>query len=223
MKELLILQHIENEPAGLWLDFIRASGQPYRVVKLYESRELPGLETVARVLCLGGPMNADEDGRYGFLAAEKDFIGRAVRSGIPYFGICLGSQLLARALGAAVYKAPCEEIGWELVEREPNAPDRVFTPELGGRLQVFQWHGDTFDIPRGGVRLHWGERVPNQSFRWGAGAYGIQYHVEIDADLLSRWFKADDPRRGVYLDRWHERRQQLTELSQRIFSSWMAL
>lgn len=223
MKDLLILQHVESEPAGLWSGLIRESGYPHRVVRLYEGQLPPDPAEISRVLCLGGPMNVDEDSRYGFLSVEKDFIRRAVRAGLPYFGICLGAQLLARALGAAVYKAPCEETGWDLVDRESEVPDAVFPRELGDKLQVFQWHSDTFDVPDGAVRLHRGERVLNQSFRWGSKAYGIQFHVEVDGDLLARWFAEEDPRRQEYLRRWHERRQQLTELSRRIFSAWLCL
>lgn len=223
VKPILILQHVECEPPGLWADFIRESGHPSRTVKLHEGQALPAPEEFSRILCLGGPMNVDEDQRYPFLPAEKRLIRQAARSGLPYFGICLGAQLLARALDAAVYKAPCEEVGWDLVDREPRVPDAVFGPELGGKLQVFQWHGDTFDVPEGAVRLHSGERVPNQSFRWGSSAYAIQFHVEVQEDLLRRWFAETDPRRPEYLRRWQERRQQLTELSRRIFSAWMSL
>ncbi|MCG3176119.1 MAG: hypothetical protein MOGMAGMI_01059 [Candidatus Omnitrophica bacterium] len=221
MKTLYVLQHVENEPAGLWSAALVSTGRSHTVVRLYAGEPLPAPENVGALLVLGGPMNVDEDARYPFLGVEKQLIARCVRDGKPYFGICLGAQLLARSLGARVYKAPCEEIGWDTVDRT-SAPDEVFGPELGPKLSVFQWHGDTFDLPEGAVLIHRGERVEHQAFRWGSRAYGVQYHTEIDESMLRQWFP-EGPELEEYVRYWRARHERLGAQTLRIFSAWMSL
>ena len=108
---------------------------------------------------------------------------------LPLLGICLGAQLLAKALGASVYRNPVKEIGFRNVELTAAAGgDRLF----GGRgpaETVFLWHADTFDLPRGAVRLARGEQCPEQAFRYGESAYGVQFHVEMTPELLEAWLR----------------------------------
>ena len=139
-------------------------------------------------------MNVDEVETYPFLAEEVQRLERAVEARLPVLGVCLGAQLLAKALGARVYPNKTKEIGWYEVELLPGVKD---DPLFGGiakpqaeaksKVTVFQWHGDTFDLPPGAVRLARSEQCENQAFRYGRAAYGLQFHLEVTAEIIESW------------------------------------
>jgi GMP synthase-like glutamine amidotransferase len=142
-------------------------------------------------------MNVYEESRYPFLHEEDQFITRLIIEEIPFLGICLGAQILAKACGAKVFKAPAEEIGWDAVMvTEQGRKDRLFlhVPET---MTVFQWHGDTFDVPAGGYLLAEGKVCPSQAFRVGANAYGLQFHIEATPDMVKRWMENERGRVNV--------------------------
>ena len=147
--------------------------------------KLPLQETSGLVV-LGGPMNADEVDRYPFLKLDVQWIQEAIEARLPLLGICLGSQLMAKALGAWVYKNPVKEIGWYPIEWLPAASDDPLFAG-SGTATLFQWHGDTFDLPPGAVRLARGSSCQNQAFRWGSNAYALQFHAEMTAAMIDRW------------------------------------
>src|SRR5439155_18314763 len=121
----------------------------------------------------------NDDTEFPWLAQEKGLIASAVRDGVPFWGACLGVQLLAASLGARVYPAPEPEVGVMAVTLADEAmSDPVFVG-LPRELPTLQWHGDTFDLPNGAVRLAGYEAYPNQAFRWGRNAYGVQFHLEV--------------------------------------------
>jgi GMP synthase (glutamine-hydrolysing) len=133
---------------------------------------------------MGGPMNVDEVERYPGLAVEREWLAEAVRLDIPVLGICLGAQLLARALGAEVRAGEGAEIGFAPVEIHDAAD-----PILGGlapRTTVLHWHGDVFDLPAGAVRLASSAQTELQAFRHG-NAWGVLFHPEADASLVDAW------------------------------------
>ncbi len=132
---------------------------------------------------MGGPMNADDDARYPGLAAERRLLAEAVDADVPVLGVCLGMQLLARALGAQVHRAHGTEIGFGTVD--VVAPDPVLAP-LGARPQVLHWHSDAADLPVGATLLAASGVTPVQAFRAGS-ALGLQFHLEVDDDLLRSW------------------------------------
>ncbi len=151
---------------------------------------IPDTEHYDIVFVFGGPMNADEDDRYPWLPGEREVVRRAVESGQAVVGLCLGSQLLARSLGATVSKNPVKEIGWDLVTlTEDGRNDTVFggLPTL---LPVFQWHGDTFSLPEGAALLATSTRCQHQAFRAGDRVYGFQFHVELTSDMVGEWADA---------------------------------
>ena len=132
-------------------------------------------------------MNVDEVEKYPHLAQEVEWIKQALAAGLPTLGICLGAQLLAKALGAKVYPNRVKEIGWYSAELTPHA-DRDPLFEGGGKqITVFHWHGDTFDLPPGTVRLAESKLCRNQAFRYGRSAYGLQFHIEMTAELIDSW------------------------------------
>jgi GMP synthase (glutamine-hydrolysing) len=127
-----------------------------------------------------------------WLGPEKRLIAAAVAADKPYFGACLGAQLLASALGADIYPGPRPEYGMHTVTLSPAAPtDPVFTG-LPPQVDVFQWHGETFDLPTGSVQLASSPGFPHQAFRVGEQAYGAQFHVEVSAELLAMWLSVPD-------------------------------
>jgi GMP synthase (glutamine-hydrolysing) len=183
----LVLQHIACEPPGVYEDVLRERGATIDRVEIDEGEQLPDRTGIAAIVCMGGPMSATDDAELPWLADEKAFIADAVRSGVPFWGVCLGVQLLAASLGARVYSGPAPEVGVLPVElTEAGRTDPVFSA-LPSEFLTLQWHGDTFDLPQGAVRLAGSPAYPNQAFRIGDSAYGVQFHIEVSADLAREW------------------------------------
>ncbi len=146
----------------------------------------------AGLIILGGTISANDGDRFPFLLAELDWIREAIQRDVPLLGICLGAQLMANALGSAVYRSPRKEIGWYEVELLPAAAeDRLFR-DRSARETVFHWHGDTFDMPAGAVHLARSPLCPQQAFRYGPLAYGLQFHVEMVPELMDLWLREFD-------------------------------
>ncbi|MCF6157562.1 MAG: type 1 glutamine amidotransferase [wastewater metagenome] len=188
---IVFIKHITIEGPGTIADFLEDNKIPYTVIDLSLGDKLPKSEKAFQsVISLGGPMNVYEEERYPFLRAEDTFLKRIVEEDVPFLGICLGAQLIAKALGAQVTKNPEKEIGWYrtvLTDHGLNDPLLKGLPEV---FKVFQWHGDTFHIPRGGKRLAFSELCQNQTLKYGRNVYGIQFHVEITKDMIVQWSDA---------------------------------
>lgn len=194
---VLVLQHIACEPPGAFGDVLRERFAEVVPVELDEDEPLPDWRGFDRIVAMGGPMSVNDDAKLPWLTAEKRLIAEAVRAGKPYWGSCLGVQLLAASLGAKVYAGPKPEIGLLPVRlTEAARADPLFC-DLPDDLLTFQWHGDTFDIPAGGVQLATSELFPNQAFRWGDLAYGIQFHLEVSTDLARSWAEVPEYRDGL--------------------------
>lgn len=147
----------------------------------------PELEAAGLLVVLGGPIGAYEDRLYPFLADELRVIERRLAAGRPVLGICLGSQLMARALGARVYPGGAKEIGWGPLDLS-EAGRRSCLGALGPGTPVLHWHGDTFDLPGGALHLAATERYRNQAFGWGRHGLALQFHLEATARGLERWY-----------------------------------
>jgi GMP synthase (glutamine-hydrolysing) len=184
--EILVLQHIACEPPGVYEDVLRERGAGLRRVEVDEGEPLPSWRDFDAVVAMGGPMSATDDEALPWLREEKALIADAVRAGTPYWGVCLGVQLLAASLGARVYQGPSPEVGLLAVElTEEGVADPVFA-SLPRSFPTLQWHGDTFDLPPGAVRLAGSPPYPNQAFRFGR-AYGVQFHLEVSQDMAREW------------------------------------
>ena len=188
MSDFLVLQHIDCEDLGTIEQAMIHRGISYRYVRLFDGDPLPeDIKNYSGLIILGGPMNVYEEDVYPYLKDEDILIKEAVKRRIPVLGICLGGQLIAKATGAKVNKGAKKEIGWyDLLLTPGGKADKVFknSPE---RLTVFQWHGDTFDIPSDATHLAGSVLFPNQAFRIGDNIYGLQFHLEVTQKMISRW------------------------------------
>ena len=194
---VLVLQHIACEPPGAFRDVLQARGAEVVTVELDEGMPLPDWRGVDRIVAMGGPMSVNDDSTLPWLTAEKRLIGEAVRAGKPFWGTCLGVQLLAASLGGRVYPGQRQEIGVMPVRLTRDARTDPLFRDLPDELPTFQWHGDTFDIPAGGVRLAGSDVFPNQAFRWGDRAYGVQFHLEVSSELARSWAAVPEYRDGL--------------------------
>ncbi len=149
----LVLQHVDCEGLGLWGECCREEGIALEVVALHQGALLPPPHRFQAVICLGGPMNVYEEEAYPFLAPENALIRQVVGDGVPFLGICLGGQLLAKALGGRVTRNGVREIGWHSIDLDQQGQRDPLFAGLPDRFTVFQWHGDTFSIPQGATRL----------------------------------------------------------------------
>jgi len=190
MHRALIIQQVQHEGPGLiGLELDRAGFVSERV-RVYRGESPPRSALgYSALIVLGGPMGVYEEESYPFIKDELKLLESALRDRVPTLGVCLGAQLLARAAGAGVYKGPGKEIGfYKVALTDEGAADRLLLG-LPGALEVFQWHGDTFDVPAGAVNLAGSELFPNQLIRVGANAYGVQFHLEVDFKMVSDWLK----------------------------------
>jgi GMP synthase (glutamine-hydrolysing) len=187
MARIAVLQHFWCENAGVFADALTGAGHRVEPVRLCDGEPVPGPDEFDAWLVMGGPMNVDETDRFPFLRPERDLLTRLIAADRPVLGICLGCQHLARAAGAKVYPNRPKEIGLFPVELTPAAADDPLFSLLSDPQEVFQWHGDTFDLPPGAVQLARSERFEQQAFRLGRRVYGLQFHLEcthrIVADL----------------------------------------
>ncbi len=154
-KEVLILQHVANEGTGTIRNYLDAQKISYRFTRLYDDGDLPKvLDEVRSVIVMGGPMNVYQEDKYPFLKEENIFIKNLIEKKPPYLGVCLGSQLLAKSLGARVMKAKAPEIGWGSVQLSKNAAkDPLFLEFKTSELKVLQWHGIRLNFR--GARYIW--------------------------------------------------------------------
>jgi GMP synthase (glutamine-hydrolysing) len=189
-RTVLVIQHAPWESPGLITPVLAGTAPmvPVRTATVLDERrpELPATRDLAGLVVMGGPMNADDDARHPGLAAERRLLADAVDADVPVLAVCLGMQLLARALGAAVHPEAGTEIGFDPVD--VLADDPVLAP-LGPRPHVLHWHSDAADLPDGATLLASTPTTPVQAFRAGS-ALGLQFHLEMSADLVTEWLVA---------------------------------
>src|SRR5436190_4349927 len=185
-----VLQHVPFEGPGLIGTVARERGIDLAVVRLDRGEVLPAVSDLDGIVAMGGPMGVIDGAVHPWLAGERALLAMGVARGLPVLGVCLGSQQLAAALGGEVTQGPEPEVGLGRVELTPEGrADPGVGPgaDGAGGLPVVHWHGDTFGLPPGAVRLASSARYPNQAFRAGRRAYGLQFHVEVDRALAEGW------------------------------------
>jgi len=178
------LQHVPFEGLASIEQWVIRQGNIISATKFYNGDPLPPVDDLDWVIVMGGPMNIYEDDKYPWLNSEKDFIEAAIKKNKIVIGICLGSQLIADVLGSKVYKGQEKEIGWYPITMTTEAKKYPFFALNTQCFNVFHWHGDTFDLPPGAVRLAYSEVCSNQAFIYGEKVLGLQFHLESTKESI---------------------------------------
>ncbi|MFA5291448.1 MAG: type 1 glutamine amidotransferase [Phycisphaerae bacterium] len=171
-------QHLPFEGLGSMGEYFRQKNIPSTSTHFYLNQPLPDINSFDWLIIMGGAMSANDDAEFGWLTGEKQFIKKAIDSGKVVIGVCLGAQLIAASLGAKVYKNKYKEIGWFDLIPTKNAKNTILTDCFAWRMDAFHWHGDTFDLPAGAVRLASSEATKNQGFIIDNRVVGFQFHLE---------------------------------------------
>ena len=185
--KVLALTHGDDVGPGVFEDAIRAAG--HELVERNVAREGVADEPADAVIVLGGAMHPDQDERHPWLRPELHFLQERLRDGTPLLGVCLGSQLIARAAGARVFRSEEPEVGWLQVEVTDAAKSDRVAASLPESFDAFQWHSYTHELPAGAVELA-RSRVCIQAWRLG-NAWGVQFHPEVRADQVESWLSQE--------------------------------
>lgn len=185
---VLAFRHVPHEHPGGIAAALAARGIRCEMADLAAAPE--SWESADGLLFLGGPMSANDD--LPFLRAELRIVERAATAGKPLLGVCLGAQLIARALGAKVYRNPVKEIGWAPIQWTPAARNDFLFGEFAEPETVFHWHGETFDLPAGAEWLSYSDLCRNQAFRAGSNIYGLQFHLEVTPEMIAEWLQVEE-------------------------------
>jgi GMP synthase-like glutamine amidotransferase len=177
------LQHVPFESPGSILPWLTQHGASVASTRLFEAHTLPAVDDFDLLVVMGGPMSVNDEARHPWLIAEKRLVRDAIESGRAVVGVCLGAQVIASALGSRVFQNEAREIGWFPIAATPTpAPGTLRWPD---KLTVFHWHGETFDLPSGAVRLASSEGCLNQAFQIGDRVVGLQFHLEATPETVA--------------------------------------
>jgi len=172
-------QHVPFEDLASIGNWAESNSYPVRRTAFFLDEPVPAPDTFDWLIVMGGPMSTSDSETYPWLVREKQAIREAIAHGKRVLGICLGAQLVAEVLGAQVYPNPQKEIGWFPVELTEVGKRSSLFEFLPPRLDVFHWHGDTFDLPPGAVHIAHSDACTNQAFVYGTGVVGLQFHMEV--------------------------------------------
>jgi GMP synthase (glutamine-hydrolysing) len=185
-------QHVHFENLGSIEEWAVNNGHRLTATRFYESDEMPDIHSIDWLIIMGGPMGVHDTEEYPWLVKEKAYIQNAIQANKTVIGICLGSQLIADVLGAKVYRNKHPEIGWFPINFTAEASKNKCFDGWEGSLQVFHWHGDTFDLPKNAVHLASSEATKNQAFLYGQKVLGLQFHVETTQSSLQYMITGSD-------------------------------
>ncbi|MEN8262253.1 MAG: gamma-glutamyl-gamma-aminobutyrate hydrolase family protein [Nitrospirota bacterium] len=215
---VLIVKNITTEGPGTIEDFLKEKGMDYSVVDFSgcdsSEADVPDVRKFTHLVIMGGPMAVYESAGAPFLHFEVAMIRAFILSKKPVLGICLGAQMIAYALKADVYAGDTQEIGWDKVDITSEGMNDPAFASLSVNsepiAEVFQWHGDTFDLPKKAVCMASSAAYQNQAFKYGSNVYGLQFHIEVTPDMIREWFEKE---KGVDADK-------MVEHSQKIFTDY---
>ncbi|RJQ47774.1 MAG: type 1 glutamine amidotransferase [Nitrospiraceae bacterium] len=198
---VLICKNIETEGPGTIQDFLEREKIQYTIVELAQGEVITHTDQYNTLVMMGGPMSVNEDVTYPYIRREEELVREFVSKENKILGICLGAQIMAKAMGARVYVGPQKEIGWYSIDLTSDGlRDRMMLElashphvrDIWKKFKVFHWHGETFDIPSGAVRLAGSDLYFNQAFRYAKNAYAFQFHIEVRKEMILEWLK-DEP------------------------------
>jgi len=191
MRKILVFQHVANVILGTLNPLLKEKRFRVRYVNFERTPDFqPSLDKYNGLIILGGYMGVYEADKYKHIKVEMQLIESALKKEIPILGICLGAQMLAHALGSDVRKSPKKEMGWYDVHLTNEGQQDPLFNHFQKREKIFQMHGDTFDIPKSATHLAYSEICQAQAFRYNDKAYGLQFHLEVDQAMVTRWLKA---------------------------------
>ncbi len=210
-------QHVAYEDIGSIREWAKQNNARLTATRFFANENLPILDDIDLLIVMGGPMNIYEEDKYPWLVAEKAFIRQALTSGKSTFGICLGSQLIADALGAHIYPNGEKEIGWFPVKRSPDASATPLGRIFPHQMDFFHWHGDTFDIPPDASLLASSEGCAYQAFQSGEWVLGLQFHPEATPQTVSALIRNNPDE--LVAGRWIENADRMLADSSRFENS----
>jgi GMP synthase-like glutamine amidotransferase len=200
---VLIVKNIPLEGPGTIETYLKSKQISCSVSEYSKGERVHDASSFTHLVVMGGPMAVYEMDRYKHLQDVAKLIEEFLKKEKAVLGICLGAQTMAHVLGGRVYAGQDKEIGWYRVDMTAEgAQDPVFkTLEIAGTCtaEVFQWHGDTFELPPGGLRLASSKLYPNQAFKWGKGSYALQFHIEVTPQIIGEWFAAEGADRAAQM------------------------
>lgn len=188
-RKAVALRHVAFEDLGLLAPILRQAGWTIEM-RDAPTDDLgdPAIASADLLIVLGGPIGVGDIADYPFLGPEIALAERRLRDGRPILGICLGSQIMAKALGSRVYPGGAKEIGWGSLQLSEAGKASCLAPLAEPDAAVLHWHGDTFDLPHGATHLAASPLYPNQAFAYGRNALALQFHIEADPVRLEDWF-----------------------------------
>jgi GMP synthase-like glutamine amidotransferase len=185
MKPIWIFRHIECEGPGYFADVLQHYGIPYLLIAVDEGQPIPSTAADAGGLVfMGGPMSVNDHD--GWIQQELSLIRHAVALDLPVLGHCLGGQLISKALGAQIYPNPVQEIGWHAVDKLPGVEADYWLPHSAWPVELFHWHGETFELPAGVTPLLRSAFCANQAYARGK-ILALQCHVEVTPTMVTEW------------------------------------
>ena len=203
-ERVYVFQHVACENLGTFAGVLTRRGYRPEYVRLFAGDSIPDdWSAAAALIVLGGPMSVNDASRLVYLEQEKSMLRQALDQAQPILGICLGAQLLAAAGGSRIFPASRPEVGWGAISLTVEGRQDPVVAPLAEIASVFHWHGETFDLPPRSARLAFSPLTMNQAIRIGSNAYGLQFHLEVDASMIQSWaheYSQDlggDPRSGT--------------------------
>ncbi|GBE53981.1 glutamine amidotransferase [archaeon BMS3Bbin15] len=220
----MAIENAKGEHLGYFETLAEARGIEVKYRRLWKGDNIEGAMRYDLAVILGGPMSVNEEEKFPYLAEEKSFIKRTIGADKPLLGICLGSQLIASALGAEVYpsKGKGRELGWYPLRLTEEGKKDIALSEFPESFDVFQWHGETFDLPENAILLASSELYKNQAFRIGK-SYALQFHFEVTWDMILDWSKGAPEIRDMITRIKDEKLEELNSKAEIFFDRWLEI
>lgn len=190
-KPVLIVQHARHEHPAAVRRALESQGILTQWIHPYLGEPYPELSEISGMLSLGGPMGANDEANHPWITAEISLMRKCVEASYPIAGICLGGQMMARAMGGKVERNEVHEVGWFPIEMTEEGREDPILGVAGSSPMVYHWHGDTFHLPPGAILLARSKACPRQAYRLGEHAYGFQFHPEADHQLVNEWLNTE--------------------------------